>query len=93
MRRMQIQIDESLYEAIRRKAFGRRQSMAFTIREMLRASVESPSPTKRRLTLKDFKFIGAGHGGRGAGPRKRMTNSWAKVDGSFCGYLRRYGPA
>ena len=65
MRRMQIQIDESLYEAIRRKAFGLRQSMAFTIREVLRASVEPSSPAKRRLKLKDFKFIGAGHGGPG----------------------------
>lgn len=57
MRRMQIQIEEPTYEALRRRAFERRQSLAATVRELLEEALRPASPRRR---LKDFKFIGAG---------------------------------
>jgi hypothetical protein len=58
MRRVQIQLDERTYEAMRRRAFERRQSLAAAIRELLQERLEA-RPRKRRLTMKDFPWIGA----------------------------------
>ncbi len=58
MRRLQIQIDEACYEAVRRRAFQRRQSMAATIRELL-AEALPKAPRKRKLRLEDPTFVGS----------------------------------
>ncbi len=57
MRRVQIQLDERTYEALRRRAFAHRQSLASLIRELLREKLESRP--RKRLTLNDFPWIGA----------------------------------
>ncbi|MDQ7842498.1 MAG: ribbon-helix-helix protein, CopG family [Armatimonadota bacterium] len=58
MRRVQLQLDESTYEALRRRAFARRQSLAATVRELLRQQLSRSRP-RRRFRLEDFSSIGA----------------------------------
>lgn len=58
MKRLQIQLDEAIYEALRRRAFEEQASMASIVRDALTGSVGTPGPPPR--TLKDFSFIGAG---------------------------------
>ena len=58
MHRLQIQLDDQLYDAIRQRAFERRVSMASVVREAIVRTVEVPRPRPR--TLSDFRFIGAG---------------------------------
>ncbi len=58
MRRLQIQLDESSYEALRRRAFERRQSLAATVRELLGQSLRTARKRQRRL--EDFTFVGSG---------------------------------
>ncbi len=62
MRRMQIQIDEAAYEALRRRAFERRQSLAATVRELLfqRLGLTRSTGKSRRK----FTFVGASASGR-----------------------------
>jgi len=59
MRRVQIQIDEETYEALRRRAFERRQSLAATIREILSQKMPRGARRRRRLTLADFPWVGS----------------------------------
>ncbi len=56
-KRIQIQINEGMYEALRRRAFERRQSLAATIREALEEKLGARG--RRRLTLRDFPWVGA----------------------------------
>jgi len=58
MRRVQIQLDESTYEALRRRAFAQRQSLAGTVRELLRQSLGNRG-ARRGARLQSFSFIGA----------------------------------
>ena len=61
MKRTQIQLDEATYEAVRRKAFAQGRSMASVVRETLAESFgTSDTSRKRKLTIKDFTFIGMG---------------------------------
>lgn len=62
MRRMQIQLDDATYEALRRLAFARRRSLAATIREILHQALGTVTPAPRRLEA--FTFIGAFASGR-----------------------------
>ena len=59
MKRLQIQLDDASYEAVRRLAFARHQSVAATIRELLGQTLGSSPAQKRRLRLEDFTFVGA----------------------------------
>lgn len=64
MRRVQVKLDERTYAALRRRARDRHESISATVRELLReglrASEHARTPgRKKRLTLKDFPWIGA----------------------------------
>ena len=58
MKRLQIQLDEALYDALRRRAFEEQAAMASVVRDALAGSFGTPQPPPR--TLDDFGFIGAG---------------------------------
>jgi hypothetical protein len=58
MRRVQIQLDERTYEALRRRAFARRLSISAMVREVLQEKLRS-GRRMRRLTMKDFPWIGS----------------------------------
>lgn len=58
MKRLQIQLDEAIYDALRRRAFEEQASMASIVRDALAGSVGTPEPSPR--TLKDYGFVGAG---------------------------------
>lgn len=58
MRRLQIQLDDTIYDALRRRAFEQQASMASVVRDALAQSFKTPEPPPR--TLGDFGFIGAG---------------------------------
>lgn len=64
MKRTQIQLDERTYETLRRRAFEKGCSFSALVRELLTHSLGT-SRTKRRLTIKDFTFIGAGRSRQG----------------------------
>ena len=59
MRRTQIQLDEEIYEALRRLAFMRRRSLSAIVRELLREALGLSS-----RNLGDFTFIGAFSSGK-----------------------------
>lgn len=64
MRRLQIQLEEPLYEALRLRAFEGRVSMASVARTAIEEALATAKP--RRYRLEDFEFIGAGrHEGDG----------------------------
>ncbi len=59
MKRVQIQLDELAYEAVRHLAFEHHKSVAATIRELVAKSL-GREPRKPGFKLEDFTFIGAG---------------------------------
>jgi hypothetical protein len=59
MKRVQILLDEDVYETLRRRAFERRKSLAAVVREILQERLQPAPRHKRRLTLKDFPWIGS----------------------------------
>jgi len=59
MKRTQIQLDERTYEILRRRAFEKGCSVSSYVREVL-AYTLGTAKAKQRLTIKDFKFVGAG---------------------------------
>lgn len=59
MKRTQVQFDEEIYEALRKRAFERGMSMSALLREVLR---EHLVPQGGPLRLEDFRFIGSGRG-------------------------------
>lgn len=64
MRRTQIQLDERTYEKLRRRAFEKGCSVSSYVREVL-ADALGTAKTKQRLTIRDFKFVGAGSSRQG----------------------------
>ncbi len=56
MKRTQVQLDETSYELLRRKAHERRISVAAVVREAVGQYLAEAPPRKR--TLADFKIIG-----------------------------------
>lgn len=64
MRRTQIQLDERTYEVLRRRAFQKGCSISSLVRELLAYSLGT-GKAKRRLTIKDFSFVGAGRSRQG----------------------------
>ncbi|MFQ5827973.1 MAG: hypothetical protein ACE5JD_02285 [Candidatus Methylomirabilia bacterium] len=64
MKRTQIQLDERTYEALRRRAFEKGCSISSLVRELLAHSMGT-GKAKRRPTIKDFTFIGAGRSPQG----------------------------
>lgn len=59
MRRVQLQLDEATYEALRRRAFRRRQSLSAAVREILARHLGVSRPRRKRSTLADFPWVGA----------------------------------
>lgn len=59
MKRTQIQLEEQTYETLRHQAYERGCSISALVRDMLAHSLGAPSP-RRRLTVKQFTFIGGG---------------------------------
>ena len=61
MIRTQVQLDESLYDAVRRKAFRERKSISATVRGILARALGRPTArsVKRRAR---FTFVGAVRG-------------------------------
>lgn len=66
MKRTQVQLDEQTYTALRRRAYARGCSISALIRELL-AQALGTKPVSRRLTLKDFPFVGTGRSAQGPG--------------------------
>ncbi|MBI3779676.1 MAG: ribbon-helix-helix protein, CopG family [candidate division NC10 bacterium] len=64
MKRTQIQLDERTYEALRRRAFKKGCSISALVRELLAHSLKT-GKTKKRPSIKDFAFIGAGRSRQG----------------------------
>lgn len=64
MRRTQLQIEESTYEALRRKAFEEGKSISAVVRELLAEGL-GEGRYERRLTIDDFPFVGAGRSRQG----------------------------
>lgn len=64
MRRTQIQLDEPTYETLRRQAYQRGCSISAVVRALLAQSLSTPR-AKRRASLKQFSFIGAGYSRQG----------------------------
>jgi len=67
MKRAQIQLDEQMFEILRRRAFQERRSLADFVREALRAHIAPHAKIARRSPA-SFSFIGSGRSrGKGAG--------------------------
>jgi hypothetical protein len=59
MKRAQIQLEEKTFEALRQRAFQEKKSIAGLIRELIDKEMSREIRLKP-LSLKDFRFIGAG---------------------------------
>ena len=59
MKRTQIQLDDAIYEAVRRRAFEQGRSMASVVREALSRAFGAPAAKPAR-TIDDFTFVGMG---------------------------------
>jgi hypothetical protein len=64
MKRIQIQLDESTYEALRRRAFQEKRSLSSLIRKLLAEALDTGGPARRR-SLKEFASVGAGRSRQG----------------------------
>ena len=64
MKRTQIQLDEEVYDLVRRRAFQEKKSIAGVIREIIRKEI-TPSDRFRSSSIKDFRFIAAGRSKQG----------------------------
>ncbi len=64
MKRTQIQLDATTYEALRRRAFERGLSLSALVRESL-AQYLGAGKRKQRPTIQDFTFIGSGRSRQG----------------------------
>jgi predicted CopG family antitoxin len=59
MKRAQIQLDEEVYDLLRRRAFHEKKSIAGVIREIIQKEMTS-SNRSPSSSIKDFRFIAAG---------------------------------
>ena len=64
MKRAQVQIQEKMYDLLRRKAFKEKKSIAGVIREIIERDI-TPSKRVGPSTIKDFTFIGVGRSRQG----------------------------
>jgi len=64
MKRAQIQLEEELFDLLRRRAFQEKRSISGVIREILRKEITS-SHRSRSSSMKDFRFIAAGRSRQG----------------------------
>jgi hypothetical protein len=59
MKRVLIQLEEETFEVLRQRAFEEKKSISGVIRELIQKEVNPPARQKQ-LSIKDFRFIGAG---------------------------------
>ncbi|MFH0788420.1 MAG: hypothetical protein V2B13_12505 [Pseudomonadota bacterium] len=65
MKRAQIQLEEETFEVLRQRAFQEKKSIAGVIRELIHREITLPAQQKP-LSIKDFRFIGAGKSRQGS---------------------------
>lgn len=65
MKRAQIQIEEEIYELLRRRAFKEKKSIAGVIREIVKKDI-SDAGRRQTSSVKDFTFVGAGRSKQGS---------------------------
>jgi predicted CopG family antitoxin len=59
MKRTQIQLEEEVYDLLRRRAFQEKRSVSGVIREIITKEI-APSERSRSSSIKDFRFVAAG---------------------------------
>jgi hypothetical protein len=59
MKRAQIQLEEETFEVLRQRAFQEKKSISGVIRELIHKGI-TLSAQEKPLSIKDFRFIGAG---------------------------------
>ena len=64
MKRTLIQLEEDMYNEIRRRAFQEKKSISGLIRGILGKQITLPNRS-RHLSIKDFKFVAAGRSKQG----------------------------
>jgi len=64
MKRAQIQLDEEVYDLLRRRAFQEKTSIAGVIREIIRKEI-APSDRSRSSSIKEFRFVATGRSKQG----------------------------
>ncbi len=64
MKRAQIQLEEETFEVLRQRAFKEKKSIAGIIRELIHKEIAHPVRGKK-LSVKDFRFVGAGKSRQG----------------------------
>ena len=70
MIRTQIQLNETTHRLLKNRAHSENRSMSALVRDAVNQYLQTPP--RRKLTLKDFKFIGAGRS-ESNGPRPLST--------------------
>jgi len=65
MRRLQVQLDEATYEALRRRSYDEHRSISALIRDLVAGSMRPARAASRPRRLADFAFIGAGRSKQG----------------------------
>lgn len=64
MRRTQIQLEEEMYDSLRRRAFQEKKSVAGVIREIIKKEIAAPGLV-RPSSIQDFSFIGVNRSKQG----------------------------
>ena len=64
MKRAQIQLDEEVYDLLRRRAFQEKKSIARVIREIIKKEI-TPSDRSRSSSIKEFRFVAVGQSKQG----------------------------
>ena len=70
MIRTQIQLNETTHRLLKNRAHSENRSMSALVRDAVNQYLQTPP--RRKLTLKDFKFIGSGRSDSN-GPRPLST--------------------
>ncbi|MCX5868983.1 MAG: hypothetical protein NT009_16145 [Proteobacteria bacterium] len=64
MKRAQIQLEEDMYDQLRRRAFQEKKSISGLVRDILGKGITLPH-RPRHLSIKDFKFVAVGRSRQG----------------------------
>ena len=79
MKRAQIQLEEETFEILRQRAFQEKKSIAGVIRELIHKEIILPAQQKP-LSIKEFRFIGAGKSVQGSLKPVSEQHDQATVD-------------
>ncbi len=64
MKRAQFQMDEGMYQKLRRRAYESGRSVSSIVRELIASGLEKPR-TKKKRSIRQFGFIGCGASDQG----------------------------